>query len=130
MIAGHLRSGEGAARRLKVEGRVAGDGRVGGDRVGQGLHRAVADVLGRRAVPGQVERVHPVPGGQRLLQEQPGVPVTPETVHQQHHVPVLAGARVADLPAADVDGRHLGAAGGVLRHAGFDHRAGRRDRGV
>ena len=42
-------------------------------------------------MPGQVERVHVMARGQRLLQEQPGVAVTAVPVHEQHNVTVLAG---------------------------------------
>ena len=97
---------------------------------GQHLDRAVADVLGGRAVPGQVERVDAVPRGHRLLQEQPGVAVAAVAVDEQHHVAVLAGPGVADLPPADLGRLDGGAALRLVGHAGVDHRAGLRHGGV
>ena len=61
----------------------------GGHGVGQHADRAVAHVLARRAVSGQVKRVDAVPCGQRLLQEQPGVAVAAVAVDEQHHIAVL-----------------------------------------
>jgi hypothetical protein len=98
--------------------------------VSQRFDRAVADVLGRRAVPGQVERVDAVARGHRLLQEQPGVAVAAVAVDEQHHVAVLAGPDVADLPPADLGRLDGGAAGRLVRHAGVDHRARLRHGGV
>ena len=57
------------------------------------VQRAVADVLGRRAVPRQVERVHGASARQRLLHEQPRVLVAAEAVHQHHGL--AAGVRRA-----------------------------------
>jgi hypothetical protein len=98
--------------------------------VSQRFDRAVADVLGRRAVPGQVERVDAVARGHRLLQEQPGVAVAAVAVDEQHHVAVLAGPDVADLPPADLGRLDGGAAGRLVGHAGVDHRACLRHGGV
>jgi hypothetical protein len=44
-------------------------------------------------------------------------------VDEQHHVAVLAGPGIADLPPADLGGLDGGAAGGLVGHAGLDHRA-------
>ena len=53
-------------------------------------------------MPGQVECVHAVPDGQRLLQEQPGVAVAAVAVDEQHDVTILPGAHVGNTPSADV----------------------------
>src|SRR5262249_17481759 len=109
-VAGGDRQDDGAAHRVahQVGAPGTGDGEYAGDRAGQHVERAVTDVLGRRAVTRQVERVHPVARGQRFLQEQPGVPVAAVAVDEQYHVALLPGPGVADLPAADVGRLQLG----------------------
>ena len=42
---------------------------------------------------------------------------------EQHHITVLADPDVADLPSADVGRLDCGSDGGLVRHAGIDHRA-------
>src|SRR2546430_981368 len=75
----------GAAQRVTDQVGALGADRVQypEDGAGQRADRPVADVLGRRAVPGQVERVHAVPRGHRLLQEQPGVAVAAVAVEDR-----------------------------------------------
>ena len=125
-VSGRGRERDGRAQRMPGQVRALGADRVehADDGVGQQADRAVADVLGRGAVPGQVQRVHPVLGGQRRLQEQPRVAVAAVAVDEQHHVAVLPGPDVADLPAADLGGLDHWLASGLVGHAGVDDRAG------
>ena len=54
------------------------------------LTDAAADILGRNAVPRQIERVNRALGGERLVVEQPIVEIAAEAVHQDHRHTVFA----------------------------------------
>ena len=73
------------------------------DRVGEGVEGAVADVLGRFPVSGQVEGVDDLGLGEGFLDEQPGVLVAAEAVDQNDVVAFGAQGRVGELASVDLD---------------------------
>jgi hypothetical protein len=73
---------------------------------GQRVQAAVAHVLARGAVAGQVDGVHSAGARQRLLHEQPGVLVAAVAVDEDDDLVAVTHRRVGDGAAVDLHGRH------------------------
>jgi len=74
------------------------------DGIGQVFRVARTDVLGRSAMPRQVQRNSAPSCRQSGLGEHPGIDIGAKAMHQQHRGPVtLAEIEIAQAPAGDLD---------------------------